>query len=126
MLVKALSLSSILVLSIVSASAAGDMKSANAIMPGCRAFLSSDYSRNDYDAFLKAGLCAGTISGFVYEAAMSKGVLKQALFCPPLATTHEQEVRIVVAYIDKNPAESHKEFEFLALLALTDAWPCKD
>jgi hypothetical protein len=122
MLRAALSLSSIIALSLVSASAAEDTESANWVMPGCRAFLEGHHS----DEQLRMGVCAGIIDGIVFDAQMSKGLLKQALVCPPPGATLMQEVRVVVAHIDQNPAESHVNFKYLAVRALHIAWPCKD
>ena len=126
MLGKALLLSSILVLSLISASAA-EVESANFIMPGCRAWVSNENpSDPDPELALKIGACWGTIAGFVFEAGIAKRVQNKALFCPPDNATFNQEVRVVVAYIDKHPEQLHESFNLLALTALSIAFPCKD
>jgi Rap1a immunity proteins len=43
----------------------------------------------------------------------------------PDGVTREQAVRVVIAYIDAQPAWMHENFGVLALEALREAWPCK-
>jgi hypothetical protein len=125
MLLKALSLSSIIVLSLVGTASAGeDSHSANAIMPGCRGFLSNS-DVTPVEAY-EQGYCAGILEGLGYEAELSERVFKQAVFCVPEHVTREQELRVIVTYIDKHPEKMHQHFAFLAIMALRDAWPCKD
>ena len=120
---KALSLSSIIVLSLVGTASAGeDSHSANAIMPGCRGFLSNS-DVTPVEAY-EQGYCAGILEGLGYEAELSERVFKQAVFCVPEHVTREQELRVIVTYIDKHPEKMH--LAFLAIMALRDAWPCKD
>jgi hypothetical protein len=86
--------------------------SANALMPGCRAFLGSYFFRNGEQ-------CAGLIEGIAYGAAAGAGV------CYEPDVTIGQMVSIVVKYIDDRPARQHEYFKALALEALRAAWPCK-
>lgn len=44
---------------------------------------------------------------------------------PAGEVTVNQQVRVVVAYIDARPNRLHEDFRILALEALKDAWPCK-
>jgi hypothetical protein len=37
-----------------------------------------------------------------------------------------QTIRIVGTYIDKHPEKMQTDFHMLAILALTEAWPCED
>jgi hypothetical protein len=135
MLGKALLLSSIIALSFIGAASAEDMdtNSANAIMPGCRAMI------NDMEhlggpaphysgiVVLKQGVCMGITTGLDSEATWSKSILKQkTFFCIPEAVTFGQKIRVVVAYIDKHPEKMREDFDWLAVLALAQAWPCKD
>ena len=114
---------------ITSAKATEDIHSANAIMPGCRALLSHS-SDDDSLVSFKAGVCAGTIDGLLFEASLlgrstGVGVPHAEVFCAPKEITNDQALRVVVRYIDARPEEMHKGFAFLALMALTNAWPCR-
>ena len=90
---------------------AEDIATANFVMPGCREFL----TRTSQAAFAQ-GYCAGTVRALVYTAP---GV------CAPLTGTNEQAVRVVVQYIDSQPAKLHEGFMALAREALRAAWPCR-
>jgi hypothetical protein len=43
----------------------------------------------------------------------------------PQDVTIGQAVRVVIAYIDSQPARLHERFSRLALEAIQKAWPCK-
>jgi hypothetical protein len=43
----------------------------------------------------------------------------------PDETTTEHRVRVVVGYIEADPARMHEPMPRLAIEALRDAWPCK-
>jgi hypothetical protein len=45
--------------------------------------------------------------------------------CPHTGSNIAQATRVVVLYIDQQPARMHETFEFLALEALQQAWPCR-
>jgi Rap1a immunity proteins len=92
-------------------SAEQDVKSANFVMPGCRAFLTDDEGAG---LFLE-GWCGGLVSGLVESESN----------CAPSAVTPRQLVRVVVQYVDARPARMHESFKKLALEALKAAWPCK-
>jgi hypothetical protein len=126
MLRKALSLSSVIVLSLVGAASAGeDSESANAIMRGCRMNPRETSNITLVDAW-ERGHCVGIITGLDADARYSGSILKHALFCPPEQVTYEQELRVVVAYIDKHPERMHERFTLLAMTALAVTSPCKD
>jgi hypothetical protein len=44
----------------------------------------------------------------------------------PICETLEQKIRVVVAYIEARPNRMHENFNFLAIEALRDAWPCRE
>jgi hypothetical protein len=92
---------------------AGDIHSANDVMPGCRALSSSHVPG---ELYFDVGYCAGLIDGLVFG---------NSDVCPPADATHEQGLRVVVKYIDDRPARLHEEFYKLALEALRAAFPCK-
>jgi hypothetical protein len=91
---------------------AADTGSANYVMPGCRGVVGGD---KNTDPFLR-GLCFGLIAGALYSSQET---------CEPGEITHEQELRVIVQYIDARPARLHEDFRKLALEAMRAAWPCK-
>lgn len=86
--------------------------SANAMMPGCVAFL------ENVDSF-SAGYCAGVVRALLATSFAFKA-------CPPNEGSLGQSVRVVVAFINQNPARMHEPFEALVIDALRGAWPCKN
>ena len=85
---------------------AEDTHAATTIMRGCRILLFNATEDDPSGNFL-AGVCAGTIDGLIYEVGMLKGSSAPAphahVFCVPAETTIEQQVRVVVKYIDAKP-----------------------
>jgi hypothetical protein len=67
--------------------------------------------------------------GLAYEASMLKLSSAPAphaeVFCIPKETKIDQQIRVVVKYIEARPERIHERFALLALLALIEAWPCK-
>ena len=92
-----------------------DDQSANYMMPACRSWLNSS---NDATAFMK-GICAGTIATII---AFGRHV---GTHCAPRGVSNEQGLRVVIQYIDNQPARLHEKFGLLALEAMQNAWPCK-
>ena len=94
--------------------------SANDIMPGCRdaaaliAFSNPSNASSDLASF-----CLGITVGLSY-LGRSDGTI-----CLPVGVTREQAVRVVVQYIDGQPARMNENFVPLAIEALQAAWPCK-
>jgi len=103
-------------------------QSANTIMRGCRSLVSDSTIDDPTDSFL-AGICAGTIDALAYEASMltlsSAPAPHAEVFCIPKETKIDQQIRVVVKYIEARPERMHERFALLALLALIEAWPCK-
>lgn len=131
---KALSLSSLIALSLVGTASAGeDTLSANALLPGCRVMITDmdDHLSGPAPSYgeptaMKQGVCMGVITGLNFEARLSKSVFKKAFFCIPDSVTFGQQIQVVVAFIDNHPQDMHERFDWLAIKALADAWPCKD
>jgi hypothetical protein len=82
---------------------------ANAVMNGCHNWLSENGM--DFDQ----GMCVGSIRAVIEV---------DSKICPPLGSKFEQAIRVVVTYIDKQPARLHEEFSSLAQEALREAFPC--
>jgi len=94
--------------------AATDTSSANYVVPGCRDFISSNSVTPAYP-FVQ-GFCAGVIQGLIYD---------RTDICLPSGVEKGQAVRIVVQYINSQPARLHEDFTMLAAEALRKAWPCQ-
>jgi hypothetical protein len=71
--------------------------------------------RNADDAFLQ-GVGAGIVDGLHY-ADVEK--------CGPKGVTTGQMVRVVVQYIDSQPARLHEDFKKLTVEAMRKARPCQ-
>jgi hypothetical protein len=51
-------------------------------------------------------------------------IFEKAFFCAPAQAIISQEVRVIIAYIDKH-RDQMRRFEELALRALGETWPCR-
>lgn len=96
--------------------AKANLNSANHIMPGCRALLEPDPPKDMNTKFLSAQ-CRAIVGGLIYASSSN--------ICPQKSEETDQDVRVVVKYIDGQPARLHEDFFALALEALRAAWPCK-
>jgi len=96
-----------------------------ALVRGCHVYL-ADYA--DPDVRFEEGVCVGIVKG-LWTGAVGQAILARKgdpdLLCIPPKTTYDQVVRVVIKYIDRHPGEKHSGFEFLALSAMQEAWPCK-
>jgi hypothetical protein len=109
-----------LILNCRIAVAQSDQYSANVIMPGCRdAAALITFSNPSNDQSDLASFCLGITVGLSY-LGRSDGTI-----CMPIGVTREQAVRMVVQYIDGQPARMNENFVPLAIEALQAAWPCK-
>ena len=96
-----------------------DVSSANVLMPACREWaMAMEGGRLRADPWLR-GICIGTIDGIFYSSDA---------ICPPRKggkISLGQVARVVVQYVDNNPARMHEDFKKLALEAMRAAWPCQ-
>jgi hypothetical protein len=106
----------ILLLALMVPARAEDQGSANFMLPGCKGYLSQNMST--YVDAIRIGLCSGFINGLLYGVGGKE-------ICQPKGATYGQAVAVVVKYIEARPERMHEEFGWLALEALTAAWPCK-
>jgi hypothetical protein len=81
-------------------------------MPGCRDFIGSGTGK----AHVR-GYCVDLVMGIARDAYAPR-------ICLPRGFTDEQIVRVVVQYIDSQPARLHEDFVLLATEALRKTWPC--
>ena len=93
----------------------GLMKSCEAALTPFTAGMSSD------DAFrltLQKGYCIGavhTASGFVEAAKIA---------CQPSKVTQEEQIRVMVKYLENNPDKLHFDGALLLAAAFKEAFPC--
>jgi len=90
-----------------------ELRSANIVMRGCR-----QYSETT-ETSVEVGWCVGSI-----DMLRAIGPYLQFPICVPPLATARQVVRVVVQYIDGQPARLHEDFRSLAIEALRSAWPC--
>jgi hypothetical protein len=123
----------VMALMVTAAQAAEDPESANYILPGCRQVLARQRPSNFMVAQMM--VCVGKVHSIFVVLKMRRlfqdsldrrdpGGARSLCSDPPENVTPEQMIRVIVAYIEARPAELHKDFDWLATLALAEAWPC--
>jgi hypothetical protein len=70
----------------------------------------------------RQGVCMGTVGALVF---FSQDLFPAYRFCPPNGGTYGQALRVVVAYMQRNPGRLHLDFQLLVIEALREAWPCR-
>ena len=90
-----------------------DIYSADYIVPGCRDFIGIGIG----NIHLR-GYCVDLVIGVARDAYAPR-------ICLPREVTDEQIVRVVVQYIDSQPARLQEDFVLLTTEALRKIWPCK-
>jgi Rap1a immunity proteins len=108
------------ILHIAPAAAQEDTQSGNFFIAPCRVVASGATPKDD-DLFL-AGVCVGRIEALAWGATGFRD--EPIRSCRPGAVTDVQLAKVVVAYMDRNPARLHEPFNGLVLEALAKAWPC--
>jgi hypothetical protein len=86
------------------------------IMPGCRGLL-GEGNANDF----RRGICAGSVGTLLF---LGDALPDDYRVCRPRGAVLEDAVRIVVRAIDQQPHRMHENFNWLAMEALSRAWPC--
>lgn len=105
-----------------------DAQSANYLIDVCRLLANGETPKLGSDAYktggdmLKYGLCLGEIKALIWAAPALQD--NQVRSCPPSTATVLQATKVIVAYLDQNPARLHEQFLGLAREALAHAWPC--
>lgn len=86
----------------------------------------ADPSKGVEEALGKAH-CIGYVTGMVDSAQLIFSVTPESrLFCPPSSgMSGDQQVRIVVKWLENHPEELHKGGRVSVVLALKEAFPCK-
>jgi hypothetical protein len=69
----------------------------------------------------KMGECYGAIDAtFMLRRALDRSIR----FCPPPRVAMEQNVKIVVKYLDDHPEQMNDDFTLLVVRAFNQVWPC--
>jgi len=100
-------------------------------LENCKAFVRA----TDLEALEGDEISAGTCSGYLQGVLDSNGMWQQiteskGAYCLPESEEYfdvfTQAVKVVVKYLEDNPAELHKNAAFPILMALSDAFPCEE
>ncbi len=94
--------------------------SADYIMPGCRdaaSLITFSDARESQEDVSRMSFCMGVVVGLSF-IGLPYGI------CVPAGTTSQQATRVVVQYIDGQPARMQEDFNSLAVEALRATWPC--
>jgi hypothetical protein len=73
----------------------------------------------------EAGHCVGILETLRYIQPLLDPKYEKAGYCLPPGLSYEQEVRMVVTYLQAHPERLQEEGRTLALDALHQAFPCK-
>src|SRR4029450_12978711 len=76
-----------------------NMQSANYMLPACKNSLALGDTMPSTAIYL-AGVCMGTVHTF---GIVSKFLPDPIKSCPPLGVTPEQQIRVIIAYIEARP-----------------------
>ena len=82
-------------------------------LAGCKNYMRDTKYSRPYS--FDEGFCTGAIAG-IYEAAED--------ICEAEGVTFDQQVLVVIKYIEERPQRLHELFAKLAYEALKEAWPC--
>lgn len=97
---------------------AQEQHTANFLLSACRDLTLDGDPTNSF----VVGYCAGEISVVTVTA---RQLPQKVRSCPPLTAPLSQRAKVVVSYLDRNPARLHESFIILAMEAFAEAWPCK-
>jgi hypothetical protein len=77
--------------------------------------------KENTDTALESGVCIGIVAAL---AAAARAFPPGFSTCVPQGVTYGQMIRVVVAYIERQPQQMHEDLRQLTILALHEAWPC--
>jgi hypothetical protein len=96
-------------------------KDGSEILSACKALISAPNVGDLFDAGKCAGFMAGANSTFTLLESMGGA----SFYCVPDGVKTEQAIRVLIAYMEKNPARLHLPAIILYLNAMEAAFPCK-
>ncbi|WP_223592416.1 Rap1a/Tai family immunity protein [Pseudomonas sp. A-R-19] len=104
--------------------ASASMDDGNTLLKQCKQFIKFMDGENANG--LDAGLCGGFVRGVTSTNFLYSELFKQKFgICEPRNISANQDVRIVVKYLENNPKQLSEDRTILVWLALADAFPCK-
>lgn len=86
------------------------------MLEGCELWFSS--GRRAEKTLIMSGMCMGVVATVV-------AYKDKASFCMPEGSDYVQGLRVLLKYLNDNPAELHEELYVLVERAFGKAWPCK-
>lgn len=110
-----------------SAGPASYVFTGNDIYEACTEAVRGLEKTGEYDEH-RFGVCAGFIAGIVdfHTVATRVESLPVAMFCLPAGITTARVIRDVTAYLEANQARLHDLAAYLMILALREAYPCRE
>jgi hypothetical protein len=101
------------------------LSSGNYYLPFCRSFVAKQLPK-DANAAAGQGQCVGIVDALTLVSSfLMPELAAKWRSCTPNSVTHGQSVAVVVHWLDQHPQRWNEDFQFLALEALREAWPCK-
>ena len=82
-------------------------------------------SEVDYRKAIDSAMCMGYHRGVIEARGIWETVSKFKTICLPDGVTDDQTIRVVVKYLNENPANLHTTAAALVMVALKEAFPCK-
>jgi hypothetical protein len=87
---------------------------------GCRLFVSQ--SLDDISQAVYIGQCMGAVRSIMVAGPIFDGAYR---FCPPTNASTWQGAKVMLKYVDDNPAKMNEDFFIIGLIAFRAAWPCQ-
>lgn len=101
------------------------MADGNALLTQCQQFIKAADGEKDFDRG-QAGMCVGFVEGVLSTTAFfGENLDNDAKLCIPKTATNGQLARVVVKYLEDNPAKLNQGKTGLVWLSMKDAYPCK-
>lgn len=107
--------------------AQGERADGNSLLAECQAAVRTmDAGKLSSDDAMAGTHCFGYVAGFMngWQFGLRVGGGKTILLCLSPDVTTGQAVRVITKYLKEHPKDLNKRDAGLALLALSDAFPC--
>lgn len=93
---------------------------ASELEPACRSALTATEDSPKGAQMAEVGACLGIVRTLIF---VGPDLQEPNRFCPPVVSI-EQAVRVLLNFIDSQPAALGSRFEIVAAIAFKEAWPC--
>ncbi len=98
----------------------------NALLGHCKTFLAEDNRIGDYGSGIEYGACVGYIGGVKDSFYIWHVATVRISYCLPEEAEFDQLVRVVVKWLEDNPASLHHNAAGLVRGAFSEAFPCPE